>query len=103
MSDHRANVTDNDRQRRVQLGKWIKSLRTDKDLTQVEASRLLGYRYNTTLSQFESAKSPLPPRLWADMAKVYGVPPKVFAMRALKLSEPEVFDMLFGADADGGK
>lgn len=88
-------LTINDMKRRKELGAWIKRLREREELTQKDAADLLGYSYFTTLSAFERGASPLPLSLWPEMARVYKVEPKVFAMRALKLEEPKVFNMLF--------
>lgn len=100
MSAGPPRTTEHQKRLRKQFGMWIKRLREASELTQKDVSEALGHGYLTTLSQYERGIRPVPMNYWPILANLYHMKPKEFAMRALKLSEPDVFYMIWGSDQE---
>ena len=80
---------------RKEVGKYLKALRQQKDLTQVAVSQALDYKYFTFVAQIEQGKSRVPPEDWGRWARLYGVDPETFGRRLLKHYDPHVYEICF--------
>jgi len=84
---------------RREAGAWLKSLREEAGLTQSELSKRVGLRYYTFISQVESGlgRAPIEVQgLWADAVGLEG---DVFARTLLRYYEPELYRLLYPAEA----
>lgn len=62
-----------DRGKRYEFGKWLKSIRIEKGLSQHKASKLLGYRSNGTINAIEQGIGILPVEKIHPLSKAYGL------------------------------
>jgi transcriptional regulator with XRE-family HTH domain len=88
---------------RQQAGRWLKAARETAGLTQAELAEKVGLRYYTFVSQVESGLGRLPIETQAAWAMALGLDPSEFAKTLLRYYEPELFRLLFEADAAQGR
>ena len=84
---------------RKQAGTWLKELRGQADLSQIELARILGFKYYTFISQVENGFGRVPVESMEAWAKALGADPTDFAKRLLSFYEPELHRLLFGAES----
>jgi transcriptional regulator with XRE-family HTH domain len=91
---------DNDalKDARKDAGNWLKKLRTDAGITQLDLARACGYEYVSFMSQIEAGKGRIPPEKYETFAKAYKVDPKWFAQNYLRFTDRYMFKLLFGSD-----
>jgi transcriptional regulator with XRE-family HTH domain len=80
---------------RKQAGAWLKELREDAGLTQLEVAKRLGFKYYAFVSQVETGFSRVPNDKIEDWAQTLGVDPASFARRLLSYYEPELHRVLY--------
>jgi transcriptional regulator with XRE-family HTH domain len=80
---------------RRDAGKYIKKIREDKNLSQLDLSKALGYDYYSFISQIENGTSRVPPEGMRDWARNLGVPYNMFAKTLLRFYEPYFFEAMF--------
>ena len=88
---------------RQQAGRWLKASREAAGLTQAELAEKVGLRYYTFVSQVESGLGRLPIETQAVWAEALGLDPSEFAKTLLRYYEPELYRLLFGAEAVQGR
>lgn len=76
-------------------GAYIKGLRKDAGLTQLELSKALGYDYYSFISQVEQGVARVPPDSYNAWAKALNVPVGDFVKTLLRYYEPEMYDALY--------
>jgi len=86
------------KQQRKLAGDWLKSLRKDAGLSQVELATRLGFKYYTFVAQVENGFGRVPTDAMEAWARAVGVEPSIFARRLLAFYEPELHRLLFGDD-----
>lgn len=82
-------------QLKVRAGAYLKGLRSDVGLTQLELSKKLGYDYYSFISQVEQGVARVPPdsyKLWADALEV---DVSEFVKTLLEFYEPEMYEAIF--------
>lgn len=84
---------------RQQAGRWLKAAREAAGLTQAELAERVGLRYYTFVSQVESGLGRLPIETQGAWAQAIGLQPGEFARTLLRYYEPELYRLLFEADA----
>lgn len=88
------NTTEHAKLLRKQAGKYIRSLRESRDLTQNDLAKLLGLDYYTFVSQVETGHARVPPESIAEWAQALRVPVAEFAMNLLKFYDPFMYQAL---------
>jgi len=83
---------------RRRFGGWLKSVREQAGLTQLDVAAILDYAYPTTISQVERGASALPPGELARWAEAIHAPPKKVAEMYLYYIEPFLYTALYGKD-----
>ena len=83
------------KQLRKQAGSWLKELRGQAGLSQIELARILGLKYYTFISQVENGFGRVPTDSMEAWAKALGADPSAFARKLLFYYEPELHRLLF--------
>jgi transcriptional regulator with XRE-family HTH domain len=83
-------------EQRKKAGEWLRELRNEQELTQLELSKLVGYEYYSAIAQIESGSGTLPSSKYATYARALGVEPKDFVEGLLAFYDPPLHDILFG-------
>ena len=89
----RASSPDIERRR---AGTWLRGLREEAGLTQIELANRLGFKYYAFVSQVETGFSRLPTEKMEAWARTLRVNPQHFARRLLAYYEPELHRVLYG-------
>jgi len=85
-----------DKDTRVELGSWLRTLREAQGLSQRQLADMLDLDYYTFISQLETGRGKIPSARYRDWAKALEQEPKAFMMVLLRYYEPEAYEMLFG-------
>ena len=80
---------------RKQAGAWLKELRAQAGLSQIELAAILGLKYYTFISQVENGFGRVPTDSLEAWAKALGAEPSAFARELLSYYEPELYRLLF--------
>ena len=83
------------KQLRKQAGTWLKELRGQAGLSQIQLADVLGFKYYTFISQVENGFGRVPVESMEAWAKALNVGPSDFAKRLLSFYEPELYRLLF--------
>jgi transcriptional regulator with XRE-family HTH domain len=81
---------------RKQAGSWLKGLRREAGLSQIDLAACLGLKYYTFISQVENGFGRVPTESMEAWAKAVGVDPPTFARELLTYYDPELYRLLFG-------
>jgi transcriptional regulator with XRE-family HTH domain len=81
---------------RKQAGTWLKHLRTQAGLSQIELAQRLGLKYYTFISQVENGFGRVPTESMQAWAAALGVNATDFARELLSYYDPELHRLLFG-------
>jgi len=87
---------------RKACGRWLKALREDAGLTQMQLARTLGYDYYTFISQIEGGKGRVPADQYETWARAVGADPQDFAKTILRYYEPHAFRLIWPEDVGEG-
>ena len=85
------------KQLRKQAGTWLKELRGEAGLSQIQLAHVLGFKYYTFISQVENGFGRVPVESMEAWAKALNVHPTHFAKRLLLFYEPELYRLLYEA------
>jgi transcriptional regulator with XRE-family HTH domain len=85
------------KQQRKRAGDWLKQLRAEAGLSQVDLAERLGLKYYTFVSQVENGFGRVPTESMESWARALGVDPPHFARRLLSFYDPELHRLLFEA------
>ena len=94
---HAAKALLQPKERRKQAGTWLKELRGQAGLSQVELAQILGLRYYTFVSQVENGFGRVPTDTIEAWGRALGIDPSDFAKRLLSYYEPELYRLLYEA------
>jgi transcriptional regulator with XRE-family HTH domain len=86
---------------RIAAGRWLKSLREARSLTQREMAEHVGLRYYTFISQIEGGHGRIPPDQYEAWADVLKIDHKTFASELMRYYDPVYYKMLFGEQGVG--
>jgi transcriptional regulator with XRE-family HTH domain len=95
---HQAHNSRELKDARKKAGEWLKKLRTDAGITQLELAQACGYEYPSFMSQIEAGKGRIPPEKYEMFAKSYKVDTKWFAQNLLHFTDPYMHRMLFSSN-----
>lgn len=79
---------------RKQAGTWLKELRAQAGLSQIQLAGILGLKYYTFVSQVENGFGRVPIESMEAWANALGVNPSHFAKRLIEFYEPELHRLL---------
>ena len=81
--------------RRKEAGTWLKGLRGQAGLTQMELAGRLGFKYYPFISQVENGHGRVPTGKMEAWAQTLGVDPSHFAKKLISFYEPELHRLLY--------
>lgn len=84
-----------DRDPRVDLGGWLKSLREDRGMSQRQLATHLSLDYYTFISQLENGRGKIPPSRYLDWATALKQEPRSFVKKLISHYDPATYDILF--------
>lgn len=90
-----AKAESQSKQLRKQAGAWLKELRAQAGLSQIQLADVLGFKYYTFISQVENGFGRVPIESMEAWAKALGADPTEFAKHLLSYYEPELYRLLF--------
>ena len=80
---------------RKEVGKKLKELRQDVELTQRDLADKVGMAYYTMISQIENGKTRVPPEAMEKYAEALKVPKPEFGKLLLRHYDPKTYWMIF--------
>jgi transcriptional regulator with XRE-family HTH domain len=83
------------RELRKEAGRWLRSLRESRGLSQRELAERTGTDYYTFISQLETGRGRIPADQYRIWAEVLGVDPKGFTKSLMRFYEPVTYAILF--------
>ena len=92
---HFAKAAPEAKQLRKEAGAWLKSLRNQAALSQIELAQQLGLKYYTFVSQVENGFGRVPTESMEQWARALGCDPREFAQTLLRFYDPELHRLLF--------
>jgi transcriptional regulator with XRE-family HTH domain len=92
---HVARAVPQAKLRRKQAGNWLKELRGQAGLSQIQLAKILGLKYYTFVSQVENGFGRVPVESMEAWANALGVDPSHFAKHLLQYYEPELHRLLY--------
>jgi transcriptional regulator with XRE-family HTH domain len=81
---------------RKQAGIWLKELRAQAGISQVDLARRLNMKYYTFISQVENGFGRVPTESMEAWAEALGVEPGTFARKLISYYDPELYRLLLG-------
>ncbi len=81
---------------RRQAGRWLKSLRERRGLSQRQLSQLVGVEYYSFISQLEAGRGRVPPERYEVWAEALGVDSVTFVKGLMRYYDPITYRILFG-------
>jgi transcriptional regulator with XRE-family HTH domain len=85
------------KRQRKRAGTWLKGLREQAGLTQMQLADRLGFKYYSFVSQVENGFGRLPNEKMEAWAQTLGVDPSQFAKKLISFYEPDLHRLLYGA------
>ena len=85
---------------RRRAGAYLRRLREENGLTQLELSQIIGFSYFTMIGQVEPGTVRLPPKQMVAWADALGVGHATFGKRMLYHYEPQFWAMIYGPPDD---
>lgn len=85
-------------QLRKEAGKWLKSLREAKGLSQRQLAERVNIEYYTFVSQLEAGRGRIPPNRYIDWANALGIEPRAFVRDLMRYYDPVTYEILFGEE-----
>jgi transcriptional regulator with XRE-family HTH domain len=79
---------------RRKAGIWLKTLREEAGLTQIDLAKRLGFKYYAFVSQVETGLSRVPTEKLERWAQAVGADPGEFTKRLISFYEPEIHRLL---------
>jgi transcriptional regulator with XRE-family HTH domain len=94
---HHTQATSEAKRLRKEAGEWLKMLRKEAGLSQLDLANRLGLKYYTFVSQVENGAGRVPSDLVEAWAVAVNVHPAEFAKRLLGFYDPQTYRLLFGS------
>ena len=79
-------------------GRWLKSLREQRGLSQRQMAGAIGAEYYTFVSQIEAGRGRVPPDRYGAWANALGLEPKTLVRTLLRYYDPITYTALFEED-----
>lgn len=87
---------------RRSAGRWLKSLREARGLSQRQLAERVGVEYYTFISQLEAGRGRVPPERYEVWAGALGLDPVAFVKGLMSYYDPITYRILFGPDDPTG-
>ena len=84
------------KQRRKEVGQWLRKKRLEIEKTQRDVASEVGFAYYTMISQIETGHTRVPPEAMESYAKALKVEPKDFVKTLMYYYDPVTWQVLFG-------
>lgn len=84
------------KQRRKEVGQWLKQRRLEVEKTQREVAQDVGFDYYTMISQIETGHTRIPPEAMEKYAKSLQINDKEFVKTLMYYYDPVTWKILFG-------
>lgn len=81
---------------RREAGRWLRTAREERGLSQRALAAALGIEYYTFVAQIEAGRGRIPPERYEAWANALGIEPKEFVKQVLRYYEPATYRILFG-------
>lgn len=99
MYRHPQQHVDHDvRRLRQEAGKWLKTLRLNRGLSQSQLAQIIGLEYYTFISQLEAGRGRIPPDRYKRWAECLGIEPTVFVKQLMRYYDPVTYELLFDGE-----
>jgi DNA-binding XRE family transcriptional regulator len=95
-SIHFEKRTPSSQERRKRAGRWLKEMRQQAGLSQLDLAQKLGLKYYTFISQVENGFGRVPSDSMEGWAVALGLVPTDFARHLLSYYDPDLHRLLFG-------
>ena len=95
MATHFAKAAPEAVQLRKKAGAWLKGLRNEAGLSQIELAERLELKYYTFISQVENGFGRVPTESMDAWARALKQEPSAFARQLLAFYDPELYRLLF--------
>lgn len=95
MATHFAKQLPEAKRLRREAGTWLKELRAQAGMSQIDLAGRLGLKYYTFISQVENGFGRVPTESMEAWAVALGVEPSFFARKLLGFYDPELYRLLF--------
>lgn len=92
--------TDEARELRKAAGRYVRELRLQAGMSQLDLARALGVAYYTFVSQVENGAARVPPEALATWARGLGVDQREFAKTLLSYYDPFMYRAIFDGIGD---
>ena len=92
--------TDEAKELRKAAGRYIRELRQEAGMSQLDLAQALGIAYYTFVSQVENGAARVPPEALGTWAKALGVERRKFAKTLLSFYDPFMYRAIFGDSED---
>ncbi|WP_114283650.1 helix-turn-helix domain-containing protein [Candidatus Halocynthiibacter alkanivorans] len=89
-------ASDATKEQRAIMGRWLKSLREARGLSQRELAEILSLEYYTFISQLEHGRGKIPPARYIEWAAALNQDPKDFVKTLFSYYEPIAYEIMFG-------
>lgn len=83
---------------RQQAGRWLKSLREEKGMSQRDLAKEVGLEYYTFVSQLEAGRGRVPPGQYEAFARALNVPLREFVKTLMRFYDPLTYYALFESE-----
>ena len=90
-----AKTAPDTKKMRREAGAWLKELRSQAGLSQIELAAMLGLKYYTFISQVENGFGRVPTESMEAWGLALGQEPSAFARKLLSYYDPEMYRLLF--------
>lgn len=85
-------------QLRQSAGRWLKSLRENRGLSQRQLAKLVGVEYYSFISQLEAGRGRVPPERYEIWAAALEIDKVTFVKGLMRYYDPITFHILFGPE-----
>jgi transcriptional regulator with XRE-family HTH domain len=82
---------------RREAGRWLRSLRESRGLSQRQLADHVGLDYYTFVSQLEAGRGRIPPDRYSAWAESLGVETTLFVRTLMRYYDPVTYELLFKA------
>lgn len=86
------------RELRRAAGRWLKSLREQRGLSQRQLAEKVGVEYYTFISQLEAGRGRVPPERYEIWAEALGLDAQTFVKGLMQYYDPITYRILFGSE-----
>lgn len=87
---------------RQEAGRWLKSMREERGLSQRDLAKLIAVDYYTFVSQVEAGRGRVPPDRYETWAAALGMDVTDFVKKMMSFYDPVTYNILFERSSKAG-